>query len=187
MRKFAGLFIMVGLFCLPALAQDSSKYEVGGGLAYRSFDNTNGSRLNMVGWTAYGDRHIWKFINLAADFSGTYNRNSNFGNTSIYNFLVGPQLYPFGHQHKITVFGQILFGGGALVYHLPTQNGFNPVSTSFAGSSWMGGGGLDWRVRKRWAIRIIQADYEQTRFYSGSPSQGNYRISVGLVYRFGIK
>ncbi len=39
MRKFAGLFIMVGLFCLPALAQDSSKYEVGGGFAYRSFDN----------------------------------------------------------------------------------------------------------------------------------------------------
>jgi hypothetical protein len=46
---------------------------------------------------------------------------------------------------------------------------------------------LDWRVKKRWAIRVIQADYEQTRFLSGSPSQGNYRISVGLVYRFGIK
>ncbi len=58
---------------------------------------------------------------------------AHFGNTSIYDFLVGPQLYPFGHQHKITVFGQVLFGGGALLYHLPSQNGFNSVTTSYAG------------------------------------------------------
>ncbi len=187
MKKFAGLFVVVVLFCLPSFAQDTSKYEIGGGLAYRSFSNGSGSRTNMVGWNTYGDRRIWRFINVAADFSGTYNRNTNFGDTSIYSFLIGPQLYPFGHQHKITVFGQLLFGGGVFLYHLPSQNGFNPVTTSYAGPVWMGGGGLDWRVRKRWAIRFIQADYEQTRFVSGSPSQGNYRISVGLLYRFGIK
>jgi Outer membrane protein beta-barrel domain len=193
MKKLAGLFILAFIFCMPAMAQDFAKYEVGGGVDYRSFDNTNtttdpnGSRLSMVGWSAYGDYHIWKFINIAADFSGTYNRNNTFGNTSIYSFLGGPQFYPFGHNHKITVFGQLLFGGGVYLYNLPSQNGFAPVSTSYAGLVWMGGGGIDVRVRKRWAIRVIQADYEQTRFFSNFPSQGNYRVSVGLLYRFGVK
>jgi hypothetical protein len=190
MKKLAGLFILVFIFCMPATAQDFAKYEAGGGFDFRSFANDitgTGSRLSMVGWSGYGDYHIWKFINVAADFSGTYNRNNTFGNTSIYSFLAGPQLYPFGHNHKITVFGQLLFGGGVYLYHLPSQNGFGSEDKSYAGLVWMGGGGVDWRVRKRWAIRFIQADYEQTRFLSGSPSQGNYRVSVGLLYRFGVK
>jgi hypothetical protein len=51
----------------------------------------------------------------------------------------------------------------------------------------MGGGGVDLRLKKRWAIRLIQADYEQTKLLSGAPSQDNYRVSIGLLYRFGIK
>ena len=191
MKKFAGLFVTAFIFCLPAMAQDApkdtSKYEVGGGFDFRSFGNFNGTRLSMVGWSAYGDRHIWRFINIAGDISGTYNRNTTFGNTSIYSFMGGPQLYPFGHQHKITVFGQLLFGGGAYLFHLPSQNGFNPVSISYVGPAWMGGGGVDLRLKKRWAIRLIQADYEQTKLLSGAPSQDNYRVSIGLLYRFGIK
>ncbi len=187
MKKLAGIFILAFIFCMPAMAQDFAKYEAGGGFDFRSFGNINGSRLSMVGWSGYGDYHIWKFINIAADFSGTYNRNNTNGNTSIYSFLAGPQLYPFGHNRKITVFGQVLFGGGVYLYNLPSQNGFGPVSRSYTGFVWMGGGGIDWRVRKRWAIRLIQADYEQTRFVSGAPSQGTYRVSVGLLYRFGVK
>jgi hypothetical protein len=48
----------------------------------------------------------------------------------------------------------------------------------------MAGGGLDWKIKEHWSVRVIQADYEQSRFISGSASQTNYRASIGLVYRF---
>jgi hypothetical protein len=190
MKNLVGLFILALIFCMPAMAQDIPKYEIGGGFAYRSFDQFSGTRLNMAGWEAYGDYHVWRFINVAADIAGTYNRYGSSGSvnktntsTDIYSFLVGPQLYPFGHGHKITAFAHVLFGGGYFSYHL-SQVGFTPLSTSYFGSVWMGGGGLDWKVKQHWSIRLIQADYEQTRFLSGAPSQGNYRASIGLVYRF---
>jgi hypothetical protein len=57
----------------------------------------------------------------------------------------------------------------------------------------MAGGGLDVRFKKRWTIRLIDANYELTHFSDigtgnyGGTSQGNYRASVGLIYRFGVK
>jgi hypothetical protein len=190
MKNLIGLFILALIFCVPAMAQDVPKYEIGGGVAYRSFDQFSGTRINMGGWAAYGDYHIWRFINVAGEIAGTYNRNSSSGSvnktnssTDIYSFLVGPQLYPFGHAHKITAFAHVLFGGGYYTNHV-NQVGFTPFSISYFGPVWMGGGGLDWKFREHWSIRLIQADYEQTRLLSGAPAQTNYRASIGLVYRF---
>lgn len=190
MKNLGALFVLGLIFSMPAMAQDVPKFEIGGGVAYRSFDQFSGSRLNMAGFEAYGDYHIWRFINVAADFAGTYNRygtsgslNKTNSSTDIYSFLVGPQLYPFGHDHKVTVFGHVLFGGGDYVYHL-SQVGFTSFDKSYFGPVWMGGGGLDWKIKKHWSLRLVEADYERTSFLSGAPSQGNYRASIGLLYRF---
>ena len=190
MKNLVGLFILGLILCMPAIAQDVPKYEIGGGAAYRSFDQFSGTRLNMFGWEAYGDYHIWRFINVAGEIAGTYNRFSSSGSvnktntsTDIYSFLVGPQLYPFGHHHKITPYAHVLFGGGDYRFHI-NQVGFTPFSTSYFGPVWMGGGGLDWKFKEHWSIRLIQADYEQTRFLAGAAAQTNYRVSIGLVYRF---
>jgi len=198
MKKLAWiLFGSALIFCLPARAQDAPKYEIGGGYAFRSFDDTiYNIRLNMNGWDAFGDYHIWRFINVAADVSGTYsfygtnpNSISYTGNTSIYNVLAGPQLYPFGHNHKITFYGHLLFGEGMYVYNLPSEGGFHAVHHFDSGLTWMGGGGFDVRVTKHWSVRLPEADYEQTHFFGGGAgiNQGNYRVSVGAIYRFGAK
>jgi len=190
MKKLVGLFILVIIFGMPAMAQDVPKYEIGGGGTYRLFDQFSGTRINMFGWEAYGDYHVWRFINVAGDIAGTYNRfsssgsvNKTSGGTDIYSFLVGPQLYPFGHAHKLTPFAHVLFGGGYYSNHL-NQVGFTPFSISYFGPVWVGGGGFDWKFRERWSIRLIQVDYEQSRFLSGAGAQTNYRASIGLVYRF---
>jgi len=36
----------------------------------------------MAGWEAYGDYHVWRFINVAADIAGTYNRYSSSGSVN---------------------------------------------------------------------------------------------------------
>jgi len=51
-------------FCTPAMAQDVPKFEIGGGIAYRSFDQFSGSRLNMGGGkptatTIFGASSMW--------------------------------------------------------------------------------------------------------------------------------
>jgi hypothetical protein len=52
------------------------------------------------------------------------------------------------------------------------------------------GGGLDWPLRHRFSIRLIEADYLLTRFdrvTGTSATQNDVRISAGLVFRFGSK
>src|SRR5271163_4033416 len=150
MTKLAALFAFALIFCFPAMAQGTPQFEIGGGYAFRSYDESqSGTRLKMNGWDAFGDYHIWRFINVAADFSGTYNHYgsstnvyTNDGSTAVYNALIGPQLYPFGHRHKYTLFGHVLFGGGLYIYNLPPQGGYGAVHTSDSARSWMGGGGL---------------------------------------------
>ena len=106
----------------------------------------------------------------------------------VISYLFGPRL-SFRHD-RVTPFVQALFGGvhaseitlsGCTLNCtlLPTQNAF----------AWTGGGGLDVRVHRHIAIRIIQAEYLMTRFQDYSTgmtaSQNDMRLSAGLVFRFG--
>jgi hypothetical protein len=209
MKKVAGILLLVAIFCLPALAQDKdgwktfktrptkSRLELGGGLLYRSFGNiastgaSTGTQLNTLGWSSYADYRFLRWLSVAGDLSGSYHLSSENGNTQIYTLMVGPQFYPFGHDHKITPFGHVLLGRGFYGYDLESQGGFNHFSHWDNGLAWMAGGGLDMKFKKRWRIRLIEVDYEETKFgtagTSGTSSEGNYRVSVGLIYRFGLK
>ena len=64
-----------------------------------------------------------------------------------------------------------------------------PIETAFAMAV---GGGLDYRLSHRIALRMIQAEYLVTRFLDPTVTvsntkhfQGNVRLSAGLVFRFG--
>ena len=45
------------------------------------------------------------------------------------------------------------------------------------------GGGMDYDLTRRFAIRVFQVDYIHTTLFS--EKQNNYRFSTGLVYRWG--
>ncbi|MGC2702460.1 MAG: hypothetical protein WA306_19860, partial [Candidatus Acidiferrales bacterium] len=152
-----------------------------------------GNRLNTNGFNVHGEYRIFRWLSAAGDISGAYNISSTNGNTQLYTLMFGPEFYPLGHRRKITPFGHFLFGEGFSVFSLQSQGGFASISTWDHGYVWMAGGGLDVRFKKRWTIRLIDANYEITHFgnigtgsYAGT-SQGNYRVSVGLIYRFGVK
>jgi len=68
----------------------------------------------------------------------------------------------------------------------PGTANFEPGSNrAFA---WAVGGGLDVNVNDRFAFRLFQADYLNTRTdgFSGKPVN-NFRLSTGVVFRFGSK
>jgi len=105
-------------------------------------------------------------------------------------YLAGPRL-SFRKYDRITPFAQVLFGGihasavtlsgctGVLCTPLPSENALALTA----------GGGLDFGINRRFAIRAIQAEYLMTRFADLSTgyrqTQNDLRISSGLVLRFG--
>ena len=170
-----------------------ANFELGGGYMYRSLLQADGKRLNMNGFSMYLDYRIFRWLSFASDLSGAYNINSTNGNTQLYTLMFGARIYPLGHRHKLTPFGEVLIGTGYSGYNLESQGGFNPYSHWGWANTWMAGGGLNVKFKKRWTIRLIEMDYEHGSFGAinassyGGTGQGNYRAAVGIIYRFGQK
>jgi outer membrane protein OmpA-like peptidoglycan-associated protein/opacity protein-like surface antigen len=153
---------------------------------------------------AYNFNDHWGFV---ADFAGFSTDSLRFyaspGSTpsrvvdadaKAFSFLFGPRL-SFRSHSRLTPFLQVLVGAAhatdvtlkgcpvPIYACMPL-----PSETSFALTA---GGGLDYRVSHRFALRLIQAEYLLTRFEDPtSPThdnafQNNIRLSAGIVFRFG--
>ncbi|MGA8144867.1 MAG: outer membrane beta-barrel protein [Candidatus Acidiferrales bacterium] len=191
MKRLLGLIALLSIFALPAAAQQTPSFDVEGAYLYRSFYPPNAPRFAMNGWNASLDHNVKRWLGIAGDLSGTYRNQGVNGNTQIYTFMAGPRIYPFGHRHKLIPYGQILFGVGYDRLTYPLNSGFPETTFSSTAFAWAGGGGVQLRINPKWAVRLLEFDYEQTRF-SNYPNQllatqGNYRISVGIVYHIGEK
>jgi hypothetical protein len=173
----------------PPAPQETPPYEVSGGYDLRVFTEPNYARVGFNGWYAAGQYnflgHHLDRVSLAAEVSGTYRNEGANGALSIYSGLVGPQIYPFRHAHKITPFAHVLFGEGYYRADYPRFGGFPAEVITYSSFSWEVGGGVDLRRTPHWSIRVIQVDYARTGFLGPKLVQNNYRASVGVVYRFG--
>jgi outer membrane protein OmpA-like peptidoglycan-associated protein len=133
---------------------------------------------------------VGDYTNSEIQFQGAYGStvDVNDANGGVLSYLFGPRL-SFRHE-RITPFVQALFGGAHASEVTLTNCTFSctllPVQNTFA---WTAGGGLDVRVHRHFAIRVIQAEYMMTRFQNYDTgnigSQNDLRLSSGLVFRFG--
>jgi outer membrane immunogenic protein len=123
---------------------------------------------------------------LVGDF--TISHAGNIGSSSytltMSTFTGGVRYLLPVHHRPVRPFGQVLLGAahssGTLV------EGNNPASANAAAAFAANiGGGLDLKVDRRFAIRLIEADYLITTFDNGSNNhQNNIRIGAGVVFRF---
>ncbi|HXG92155.1 MAG TPA: outer membrane beta-barrel protein [Blastocatellia bacterium] len=186
---------------LTAKAQEQPRAEVFGGY---SFFHTDGGG-NLHGWNASVAGNLNKWFGVVADFSGHYGSESFQAvppeavgpfpplprlatsiDSNLHLFLAGPRL-SYREHDRLIPFGHLLLGvarshvdgkfeGSTFIVR------FNDTSTAFSMAL---GGGLDVKLSGRVALRLIQADYLLTRFNDNT--QHNARISVGVVFRFGMK
>lgn len=195
MKKVLGLAALLALFSLPALAQGAldegtPKFEVGGGYAFRSWEvppeAQPPSRYSMNGWNANADYNVTNYLGLALDTTGT--RNDSNGNQAIYSFMVGPRLFPLGH-HKLTPFVHAMAGLDRYTLYLPPADGEDALNYVENRLAFDFGGGIDYSVTNRVAIRVGQVDYERTVFTVFTPpgGQNNFRFSAGILIHFGGK
>ncbi len=175
MRKAVVLAGLLLLAVRPGMAQDYPKYEIFGGYSFFHGDTGgSGVDLNLHGWNASLSYNLNHWAGVTADFDGHY--GSPLGTSfNLHNFLFGPTI---SHRRENwSVFAHALFGvsraGGDIT----------PV-TSFGMAL---GGGVDVKVHKNIALRLVQADYLMTRFDPGITSlnnpQNNFRLSTGVVFR----
>ena len=138
-----------------------------------------------------------KWFGIAADIGGYHNgniQNSKVSGTVI-SYLFGPRI-SLRNSTAWTPFFQALFGGVHGSVDVPasltkttamtfTRNAFGMVA----------GGGLDANVSKHISLRVVQAEYFLTNFTAPSSAptgtsvnrQNNFRLSTGIVFRFGEK
>jgi opacity protein-like surface antigen len=162
MRK---TLMVMGLMLMgsgAALAQDTPKAEVAGNYTYMRF--AGGVNCNGGGGSVAGNFNKW--FGMVGDFSAC--RFTGGGNAVTYMF--GPKL-SYRSSSRVTPYFQTLFGG----MHLPAANAFAMAA----------GGGVDVKVSDRFAVRVVQAEYLLTHF--GGVRQNNFRLSAGVVFRFGSK
>jgi opacity protein-like surface antigen/outer membrane protein OmpA-like peptidoglycan-associated protein len=161
------------------------------------------SSANRLAWLNGGSTSIAFNLNphlgIVGDFSGFDDTKLDLRGTNphqvpnssgtVFTYLVGPRLSFVSHD-RITPFAQVLFGGvhasavtlsdcsGVACTPLPTENKFAMTA----------GAGLDIKVSRRIALRIIQAEYLMTRFENhdtgAGGTQNDVRLSSGLVFRF---
>jgi hypothetical protein len=158
-----------------SLGQVAPRWEVFGGYAYRNVESTTFgfvNRSNLNGFDAEGTFNITPQWGVTADVGGQYGSQM-----TVYNFLIGPQYALRRDKSKFFVHG--LFGKAQDRVNIstPIKNHFESV-----GRALVGGGGYDLDLTPRFTFRI-QADYLRTQTFG--TSQGDIRVSTGLVFHFG--
>ena len=155
-----------------AMAQEVPRLQVFGGYSYLRFESktfgfASGSNLN--GWNASVAWNINRNFGGIAELSGQYNSQLN-----LRDFAAGPQfLLPQGNK---IFFAHVLFGKGRTFIN---QGG----GVGDTQRAYVAGGGIDLAFRHRLDIRVVQADFVRTELLQHT--QDNFRISTGIVYRWG--
>ncbi|MCI0355321.1 MAG: OmpA family protein [Acidobacteria bacterium] len=125
------------------------------------------------GWGATATYNFDKWWGLSLDFGGNYGDNADVG-----TIMVGPR-FSFRSDSKITPYGHARLGLHRL----------SPVGLESSNKIGIAvGGGLDFKINRRFDLRIIEADYvwAQHNFTPlDRPSLTGARLRTGVVVKFG--
>jgi hypothetical protein len=166
------LVLMLAGVSLPAVAQDIPRVQVFGGYSYTRFDTKSFGFSDQTGLNGYNFSPAFNIANglgAVAELSGQYQSQTN-----LRDIAAGPQfLYPRGQK---LFFAHLLFGQARTFVRVGNGEGDTARAVAF-------GGGMDWDVSPRFAVRVFQVDYLHTNLFQ--TTQNNLRFSAGLVYHWG--
>lgn len=150
---------------------------------------TEGTSIHLSGARLSATYYIKNWLAAVGDL-GFYRQfdvvSSGFSLTvSTYQF--GPRVR-LRNRSRLTPFGQFLLGAGHAGGTLYTRSlgpGLSPLGPNNA-LSYTAGGGADWKLNPRIAIRVVQMEYLHSQFLNGFQNrQDNVSVSTGVVFTFG--
>lgn len=155
---------------VPAATSNTFRLSAGGfGSAFQpdyageGIAQTSPNRLYGAG--AYVDAHINRWV--VGEFEGRWLRYNTYLGINENSYLVGPRV-PIATWHGLTPYGKFLVGMG---------NGSFLTGNTFVMSY---GGGVDYRLGRRFTLRAFDFEYQQWRV---TPTLWPYGGSVGLSYK----
>lgn len=139
--------------------------------------------FDMNGAFVSGSAELKYWLSAAAEVTaGHANNIGPLGqNLTLTTYTVGPRV-TFRRQRFVT-YVQALFGAahGSDSY-FPEGNSYSTNATGFAFSA---GGGVDYHLNHRFAIKLIEAQYLHTDFPNGTNNgQNHLMLGAGLVVKF---
>lgn len=196
MTRFVSIMCLMVFGACWAHAQTTEEYqknEFFAGYSFHSADiNTltiDPARRGQNGVNLEYVRNLNQHFGVVVDASAHFKRASQQLNGGTFEskrdqyYLMGGVQFRPSTKGRIKPFVHALVGAslfrGFTSNRTPAGNVFTfDDATSLALAF---GGGLDLSVSKRFAIRLIQADYTPTFF--GSGRQNNFRVSVGIIFK----
>jgi len=196
------ILCLLAVACLATItrAQDSPKIEVTGDYSYYRFNPGLPSYFNSQNLNGGGGQiavYLNKWFAIAGDLQGygSYTQCTKPGaavsgcaSGNLFTYTFGPQLkYRAG---KLEPFFETLMGGahsnfyanGCTILECGSKS---PSNNAFALAI---GGGVDLNISSKFSVRVVDADYELTRFGNnftgGNNSQSNFRFQTGVQFRF---
>ncbi|MGB8013097.1 MAG: outer membrane beta-barrel protein [Terriglobales bacterium] len=184
------LFVLAALFLSGiCFAQNLPAINVYGGFSYYSFDvpgstvtSSNSQRLAMNGYGFGASVNLFHHLGADGDFSH-HSASDCLGNTGFnctnFSYMFGPR-YNFG-EGKLTGFVHGLIGQDQMNI---VVSGAVQSDTSVAIAA---GGGVDYWFMRHIGVQLGPADFVYTRHLNEDtvPSQNNFRVAAGVVFRFG--
>ncbi len=171
----------------------NSSDVLGTGVTQTSLDN----RFSLNGFNISGAAYFTKHLGIVGDFSAHFDKRIDFFDTvasrskfTLYNITAGPQ-YKFSGSSRFTPFTHALFGIAHRNLKETLSDGtddFTDSTTSFAMNL---GGGVDYKLNNRFAVRLFQFDYNPIFLRSRTinsiafPNRtlNGVRISAGIVIK----
>src|SRR5580693_7578082 len=188
-RLLLGLSLF--LIAISATAQQSDRIEVFGGyfhVGYYYYPAYAGpwTLVSFNGWETSAAFQLIPHLAAEADVEGLFgpSGSSCCPRNTIQTYMGGPRVSV--NHRELNLYAHVLFGG----LRYKTTAGTTPLTvdadTTFAMAV---GGGADLWLKRRFGIRMLQADYLRNNSplsgYFAHPGQhANFRISTGAVFRF---
>ncbi|MFZ0635053.1 MAG: porin family protein [Candidatus Acidiferrales bacterium] len=173
MKRIMWLIPAILLLSLTARAQEAPQFEISGGYSFLDA-NLNSSSFHLNGGNAaLGE-------NLNSWFGGRFEFNAYGGsvantNISAQTFSFGP-VFTYRHFDRLAPFGFFELGG------MHASQGYLGISASATKLAMSFGGGVDYKLRDRIAVRV-QGNYMWTDFLA--LRQNNIQLQAGVVFQIG--
>lgn len=196
-RTLSFTVVLAAASCVPVMAQaqvaPSNRVDLAVTYAAAHAVHVgNSSTFWLQGGVAELHSQFFRGLGVTASGTGLYvaGKNPLVAPLNLVTITFGPRYTLFPDQ-RVSVFGEALVGEAHGFHSLfaygsgPVASPANGTTTSANSLAVQAGGGIDLRLTRRFAIRVIQADYLRTQLPNGGTNlQNNLRLAAGIDLRF---
>jgi hypothetical protein len=153
-------------------------------IAERSLSANTSQNFWLQGGSIELGANVWKGWGIAADITGSHAGSIGASGVplSLVTATFGPR-YRWHADRRLSLYGQGLIGeANGFRSIFPANTGSQPDANGFAAQV---GGGIDYRLSNRFAIRALDAAWSRTQLPNSTDNvQNNLRLGAGVVLRF---